>query len=109
MPRIVATHTVEDVKHWASKGDERVEVIGPFATEVVSYVAADGSNQVAVSANVHNMEGMMAFSQTPKAAANMEKGIASPLDPPVELPSPSRSSTTITPATKILGNRGIRW
>jgi hypothetical protein len=44
---MVATNTVQDVKHWASKGDERVEFIGPFATEIVSYVAADGSNQVA--------------------------------------------------------------
>ena len=72
MPRIVATHEVKDVKHWASKGDERVEIIGPFATEIVSYVAADGSNRVAVSANVHDMEGLMAFMQTPEAVAAME-------------------------------------
>jgi steroid delta-isomerase-like uncharacterized protein len=69
MPRIVATHTVNDVKHWASKGDERVEIIGPFATEIVSYVAADGSNQVAVSANIHNVEGLMAWMQSSEAAA----------------------------------------
>ncbi|MCB0173197.1 MAG: hypothetical protein KDJ97_21920 [Anaerolineae bacterium] len=71
MPRIVATHTVNDVNHWASKGDERVEILGQFATDIVSYVAADGSNQVAVSANLHNMEGMMAWMQTPEAAAAM--------------------------------------
>ncbi|MBE7552113.1 MAG: hypothetical protein HS126_13675 [Anaerolineales bacterium] len=71
MPRIVATHEVEDVKHWASKGHERVEIIGQFATEIVSYVAADGSNKVAVSANLHDMEGMMAWMQTPEAAAAM--------------------------------------
>ena len=47
MPRIVATHAVKDVKHWASKGDERVEAFAPFATDVVSYVAADGSDQPA--------------------------------------------------------------
>ena len=80
MPRIVATHEVEDVKHWASKGDERVEVFAPFGTEVVSYVAADGSNQVAVSANIHDMEGMMAFMQTPEAAAAMEShGVIQPV------------------------------
>lgn len=80
MPRIVATHTVNDVKHWASKGDERVEVIGPFATDIVSYVAADGSNQVAVSANVHNREGLMAFMPTPEAAAAMEShGVIPPV------------------------------
>ena len=80
MPKIVATHEVEDVKHWASKGDERVEIIGPFATEIVSYVAADGSNKVAVSANVHDMEGLMAFMQTPEAAAAMEShGVMQPV------------------------------
>ena len=80
MPRTVVTHPVKDVKHWASKGDERVEVFAPFATEVVSYVAADGSNQVAVSANIHDMEGMMAFMQTPEAAAAMEAhGVLQPL------------------------------
>ncbi|MCK6625388.1 MAG: hypothetical protein L6R45_09450 [Anaerolineae bacterium] len=80
MPRIVATHTVKDVKHWASKGDERVEVIGPFGTELVSYVAADGSNQVAVSVNIHDMEGLMAFMQTPEAAAAMEShGVIQPV------------------------------
>ena len=80
MPRIVATHTVNDVKHWASKGDERVEIIGPFATEIVSYVAADGSNQVAVSANIHDMAGMMAMMQTPEAAAAMEShGVIPPV------------------------------
>ena len=80
MPRIVATHAVNDVKHWASKGDERVEILGPFATEIVSYVAADGSNKVALSANVHNMEGMMAMMQTPEAAAAMEShGVIQPV------------------------------
>lgn len=72
MPRIVITHEVKDVKHWASKGAERVEFIGPFGTEIVSYISADGSNQVAVSANVHNMEGLIAMSQTPEAAAARE-------------------------------------
>jgi len=80
MPKIVATHEVKDVKHWASKGDERVEIIGPFATDIISYVAADGSNRVAVSANIHNMEGMMAMMQTPEAAAAMEShGVIQPV------------------------------
>jgi hypothetical protein len=80
MPRIVVTHTVKDVKHWASKGDERVEVLAPFGTDVVSYVAADGSNKVAVSANIHNMEGLMAWMQIPEAAAAMEShGVIQPV------------------------------
>jgi len=72
MPRVVITHSVKDVKLWASKGDERAQGAAPFATEVVDYVAADGSNKVAVSANIHDMDGMMAFMQTPESAASME-------------------------------------
>lgn len=80
MPRVVATHAVKDVKHWASKGDERVNDLAPFATEVVSYVAADGSNRVAVSANIHDMEGMMAYMQTPETAETMEAhGVIQPV------------------------------
>jgi hypothetical protein len=45
------------------------KIIGPFATELVSYVFADGSNQVAVSANIHDMEGLMAWMQRPEAVS----------------------------------------
>jgi hypothetical protein len=80
MPRIVITHKVKDVKHWASKGDVRVEVFAPFGTEVVSYIAADGSNKVAMSANIHDMEGLIAMSQTPEAAAAREShGVLQPV------------------------------
>jgi len=80
MSRAVVTHPVKDVKHWASKGDERVEILSPFATDIVSYVAADGSNQVVVAANIHDMEGMTAFMQTPEAAEAMEShGVLQPL------------------------------
>ena len=72
MPRIVITHEVKDVKHWASKCDVRVGVFAPFGTDVVSYVAADGSNKVAMSANIHDMEGLIAMSQSPEAVAARE-------------------------------------
>jgi hypothetical protein len=80
MPRTIITHSVKDVKHWASKGDERVKDFAPFATEVVSYVAVDGSNQVAVALNIHDMEAGMAYAQSPEAAAKMEAhGVLPPL------------------------------
>mgnify|MGYP003573639091 CR=1 FL=1 len=76
MPRIVITHEVKDVEAWASKPsmDALQGAFAPFATDTVAYTAVDGSNRIAVSANVHDMEGMAAFSSTPEAAANMEKG-----------------------------------
>lgn len=76
MPKIVITHDVADVEKWTSKNsmDALQKAFAPYATDVVAYVAADGSNRVAVAANIHDMEGMMAFAQTPEAAANMEVG-----------------------------------
>jgi len=89
MPRIVATHSVKDVEHWASKGDERVEDLSSFATEIVSYVAADGSNHVAVSANIHDMEALMAYMQSTEAAEHMEAhGVIQPVIMHIEAPPP---------------------
>jgi len=89
MPRIVATHAVKDVKHWASKGDERVEIFSRVGTDVVSYVAADGSNQVAVSANLHDMEGLMALMQSPEGVEAMEAhGVLQPVIMHIEAPPP---------------------
>jgi hypothetical protein len=80
MPKMVATHEVKDVKNWASKGAERVDIMSQFATDIVSYVAADGSNRVAISANIHDMAGMMAMMQTPESAAAMEShGVIPPV------------------------------
>lgn len=80
MPKTVITHSVKDVEHWASKSDERVQAFAPFATDVVSYVATDGSNQVAVFLNVHDMEAGMAYAQSPEAAEAMAAhGVLPPL------------------------------
>lgn len=84
MPRIVITHAVEDKhfnKYKSNKVADRIaEIFAPFGTEVAVYVAADGSNRVAVAANIHDMAGMMAFSQGPEAAANMEAdGVIQPI------------------------------
>ena len=76
MPKIVITHEVKDIEAWTSKPsmDALQGAFAPFATDTVAYTAVDGSNRVAVSANVHDIEGMTAFSSTPEAAANMEMG-----------------------------------
>jgi hypothetical protein len=76
MPKIVITHEVKDVEVWASKPNMDVlqGAFAPFATDTVAYIAVDGSNRIAVSTHVHDMEGMTAFASTPEAAANMELG-----------------------------------
>ena len=54
---------------------ERAAVIGPYATNVTDHVAVDGSNNIAVSADVHDMAGLEAMLASPPAdiAAQMER------------------------------------
>ena len=65
MPKIVVTHQVVDIERWLKGKEERVQVIGPYATEVTDYIAADGSKTVAVTANVHDMAGAQAMMASP--------------------------------------------
>jgi hypothetical protein len=75
MPRIVVTLQVVDIERWLKGKEERVQVIGPYATEVTDHVAADGSKTVAISANIHDMAGAQAMlaSRSPEDRALEEK------------------------------------
>ncbi len=87
MPKIVITHAVVDVERWLSGKAERAAVISGYATGVTDYVAADGSNTIAVSADVHDMAGAQAMmaSPSPEDAAAMERhGVIPPLTVYVE-------------------------
>ena len=83
MPRMVITHGVADVDKWLGFKAERAEALaGLGGSDVVDHVAHDGSNLVAVSADVSDVDGMMAAlaSPPPEVAAAMEKhGVLPPL------------------------------
>lgn len=83
MPKLVITHTVADVDTWLRFRAERAEAVeGLGATNVVDHVAHDGSNVVAVSADVADVDAMMATLVAPSAelAAVMEEhGVLPPL------------------------------
>ena len=83
MPKIVITHSVADVNKWLGFKAERAEAIaGLGGTHVVDYAALDGSKLVAVSADVADVDAMMATlgSPPPEIAAVMEKhGVLPPL------------------------------
>jgi hypothetical protein len=79
---MVITHAVVDIEQWVNGKAERAATIGAFATNVTDYVAADGSNNIAVTADVHDMAGAQAMmaSPSPDAAAAMERhGVTPPL------------------------------
>jgi len=76
---------VTDVQAWAAHSAARVEFFGAFATDIVDYVPTDGGSTVAVSANVHDMDGMLAALQTPEATALEEShGVIQPISSFVE-------------------------
>jgi hypothetical protein len=88
MPKMVITHGVADVQRWLGFKAERAEAIaGLGASNVVDHVTHDGSNMVAVSANVADVDGLMATlgSPPPELAAAMDKhGVLLPLAAYVE-------------------------
>jgi hypothetical protein len=87
MPKIVITHKVVDVERWLKGKAERAAVISAYATQVTDYVAMDGSNNIAVTADVHDMAGAQAMmaSPSPEDAAAMERhGVIPPLTVYVE-------------------------
>ena len=79
MPKIVITHAVKDVDTWLKGKAERVAVFSPFASNVTDYVAMDGSKNVAVTADIHDMAGAQAImsSPSPEQAAAGERQASS--------------------------------
>jgi hypothetical protein len=87
VPRIVITHAVVDIERWLKGKDERAAAIGSFGTNVTDYVAADGSNNIAVTADVQDMAGAQAMmaSPPPETAAAMEShGVIPPFTTYIE-------------------------
>jgi hypothetical protein len=75
MPRVVITHAVQDIDRWLQGKAERAAAIESAAgSNVTDYVAQDGSKDVAVTADVADIEGLMsmATAPTPEAQALMD-------------------------------------
>lgn len=88
MPKIVITHDVADVESWLKYHDERADAItGMGGSNVADHPAHDGSNRVAVSAEVDDVEAVMGAisSPPPELLAVMERhGVVPPLTVYVE-------------------------
>jgi hypothetical protein len=82
MPKMVVTHAVVDIDRWLQGKAERAALIGKVASNVTDYVAADGSNNIAVTADIHDMEGLQALMSSPSpedAAAEERHGVIQPI------------------------------
>jgi hypothetical protein len=81
MPRMIITHAVEDMERWLKGKDERAASIGTVGTNVTDHVASDGSNNVAISADVTDPAAVQAMlaSPSPELTAQMQShGVVPP-------------------------------
>jgi len=66
MPRIVITHAVVDVERWLQGKTDRAEAIqSGSGSNVTDYVAHDGSNTVAITADVSDLSALQAMLASP--------------------------------------------
>lgn len=81
MPRMVITHDVIDVDHWLQGKVERAAALGSAGTGITDYVALDGSNHIAVTADIDDVDfvkGLLA-SPSPELATQTESHGVQPL------------------------------
>ena len=79
MPKVVMTHAVVDTERWLKGYGDRAAAIG---SNVVDYLAEDGSNNIAISADVDDVAGLQALlaSPPPGVQAQMdEHGVVPPV------------------------------
>ncbi len=88
MPKMVVTHNVVDVDRWLKAKSERADaIVNLGGVNVVDYVAQDGSNVVAISSDVNDVDTMLKALSSPPAemAATMEShGVLPPMTVYVE-------------------------
>lgn len=75
MPRIVVTATVKDVEAWLEFKPQLIAQLSAVASDGTSYVVMDGSNRVASTWDVPDLEAFQAAQSaaSPEMAAAMER------------------------------------
>jgi hypothetical protein len=88
VPRMVLTHAVIDVERWLKGKADRAAVIeSGSGSNVTDYVAEDGSNKIAVTADVADVDAIKAVlaSPPPDILARMEEhGVIPPITAYIE-------------------------
>jgi hypothetical protein len=88
VPKLVITHAVEDIDRWLQGKAGRAAVIESVSgSNVTDHVAADGSNQIAVTADVTDVDAVKAMlaSPPPEVLAKMqEHGVVPPFTAYIE-------------------------
>ena len=88
MPKVVITHAVEDIDRWLQGKAERAQAIeSGTGSNVIDYVAADGSKNIAITADVADVDAMRSMLSAPPAevVARMEAhGVVQPITAYIE-------------------------
>jgi len=88
VPRMVLTHAVADVGRWLEGKAERAEAIeSGSGSDVTDYVAADGTNNIAVTADIADVDAIRAMlaSPPPEVLERMEAhGVVPPITAYIE-------------------------
>ena len=71
MPRIIATHEVDDVAHWLAS-PKRAEVFAGIATDIRTYVDPTRPNQVGLSGEITDMAAFQAMMESEAGAEAMK-------------------------------------
>jgi hypothetical protein len=83
MPKVVFTHAVVDVDRWLKGNADRQQL----GSNVVDYVAEDGSNNIAITADVDDFPALQAMLAAPPAEVQAqmdEHGVVPPITTYVE-------------------------
>lgn len=66
MPKVVITHAVEELDRWLAGSAERAAAIeSGTGSNVTDYVAADGSNNIAITAEVADVDALKGMLAAP--------------------------------------------
>ena len=88
MARVVITHAVEEIDRWLAGSAGRAAAIeSGTGSNVTDYVAADGSNNIAITADVADVDalkGMLASPPPEVLAAMQEHGVVQPITAYIE-------------------------
>lgn len=83
MPKVVVTHAVEDIDRWLQGKEGRAAAIeSGTGSNVTDYVAADGSNGVAVTTEVADVAAIKSMLESPSPevlAAMQDHGVVPPM------------------------------
>lgn len=71
MPKIVATHEVDDVAHWLAS-PKREELFAGVVTEIKTFVHPDDPNRVALFMDVSDMDAFEKLLKSDAGAAAMK-------------------------------------